>query len=129
MTDPGRRRRCGAAGKHHETVGRRHQGVHQVLDPEDGDAALMDRDDQLQQLLHLAVGQPTGHLVEQQQARLRRDRTCELEALSLQQRERARQLVRDGREGRSARSRPPPGPVRRCGFHCCRRSPGTRAFS
>ena len=49
----------------------------------------VDRDDQVDELEHLGLGQTAGDLVEQQQPRPRRQRPAELEPLALQQCERA----------------------------------------
>ena len=45
--------------------------------------------DRVDQLEHLGLGQAAGDLVEQQQLRLRRQRPGELEALAVEQRQRA----------------------------------------
>jgi hypothetical protein len=69
-------------------VGHPHHEVHVVLDQEHRQLQLVTESPQEgSQLLHLLVVQPAGGLVEQQQARLRDERTSELDALHRSERE------------------------------------------
>src|SRR3954465_9016199 len=71
-----------AVVEHHAAIHHAHQHAHDVLDPDDGDAALAaDGGEQLGRLLHLAVIETAERLVGEQQLRLRRERPRQLELL------------------------------------------------
>src|SRR3954468_7735540 len=71
-----------AVVEHHAAIHHAHQHAHDVLHPDDGDAALAaDGGEQLGRLLHLAVIETAERLVGEQQLRLRRERTRQLELL------------------------------------------------
>ena len=83
-----------AAVQHDEPVDDGNQRMHDVLDPDDRHAEPPDGADQLDQREAFVLGQAARDLVEQQHARLRRQRARELEPLAVEQRERARGTVR-----------------------------------
>src|SRR6185503_10852303 len=71
-----------AVVEHHAAVDHAHQHAHDVLDPDDGDAALCaDLGEELGRLVHLAVVEPAERLVGEQELRLRGERARELELL------------------------------------------------
>ena len=72
-----------------------------MLDPEDRRPLRAQLAHRRDELVHLRLGQTAGDLVEQERARLRHDRTRELEALALEQRQRAGEGV-----GLAGESRP-----------------------
>ena len=72
--------------------------MHDVLDPDDGDALASNIADGRDELADLVLGQPACDLVEQQDARAGRQRPGEFQPLALQQGQRAGQRVRLGRE-------------------------------
>ena len=81
----GRRRALGdhaALVQHVDALGQRRDGLHDVLDQQDGDARIADRADHLDDLGDLGRIEPRHHLVEQQQARTGGERTGELQALA-----------------------------------------------
>src|SRR5215510_15403406 len=68
-----------AAVQHHQPVHRRDQRVHDVLDPHDGDAAAAHIANQCDERGAFVLGEPPRHLVEQQHAGARGQRTGEFE--------------------------------------------------
>ena len=77
----------------HHPVDDAQQGVDDVFDPYDRYSAGAYLLDGLDQVEHLALGQTTGDLIEQQQGGLGGERPGELEALAIQQRQRAGEQV------------------------------------
>src|SRR5439155_24478209 len=73
----------------HETIDDREQRVHDMLDPDDRYALLPYRLDQIDERDAFMLGQPTRNLVEEEHAGRGRKRARELEALAVDQRERA----------------------------------------
>ena len=67
--------------------------MHDVLDPDDRDAAAANIPDQIDQRHAFVLGQAAGDLVEEQHARLRGERARQLEPLAVEQRERAGEAV------------------------------------
>src|SRR5262249_39658322 len=78
-----------AAMEDDEAIDQGNEGVNDVLDPDDRHAGAADVADQVDQRGALVLGEPAGDLVEQQDARLGRERARELEPLAVEQRERA----------------------------------------
>src|SRR3954454_14078247 len=68
--------------------------MHDMLDPDDRDAAAMNASDQIDQRRAFMLGPAAGDLVEKKQPRLRRQRACEFEPLAIEQREPAGRPVR-----------------------------------
>src|SRR5262245_5308083 len=84
----------GAVMEHEHARGERHHGAHDVLDQQDGEAALaievaQDRD----HAIGLRGAQARHHLVEQEEFGIGCERTGDLQALAVRQRERRRELV------------------------------------
>src|SRR5438128_9033541 len=69
--------------EHEDAVAHAHDDLHDVLDQDDGDAAVPDASDHRQGLLHLDLVEPGHHLVKQQQAGAHRQRSGDFEALAV----------------------------------------------
>ena len=87
-----------AAVEHEQSVDDRGERVHDVLDPDDGDAAAANIADQIDQRHAFVFGEAAGDLVEEQHARLRGECARELEPLAVEQRQRVGEPVRLGCE-------------------------------
>ena len=72
--------------------------VHDVLDPDDGDAAGVEVPDGLDEAVDLALGEAAGDLVQQQHLGVAGERASQLQALAVQQRQRPGRLVGLGGE-------------------------------
>src|SRR6516225_9316755 len=83
-----------AAGKHHDAIDHRDQGMDDVLDPDHRDAGLTYAADQRDERLALDLAQAAGDLVEKEHARARRQRAGELEPLAIEKRQALRLDVR-----------------------------------
>ena len=76
-------------------VGDAHHETHVVLDEQHGELVVVSEpEDEVAELLHLLVVEPTGGLVEKDQPRLRRERSGNLHALLDAVGQRGRELVR-----------------------------------
>src|SRR3989441_1184605 len=71
--------------QHHDTVGQVENGPHDVLDEDDGRAAVADLADERERIGHLRQRQTREHLVQQHETRLGRERAGEVEELPLEQ--------------------------------------------
>ena len=85
-----------ALGEHEHLLGEAHHRLHHMLDHHDGDAARADRLDHRHHVAHFGRVQAGQHLVEQQQLRLDRERTCELEPLAARDGEIGRETAEHG---------------------------------
>src|SRR5258708_30600923 len=74
------------------------EGVNHVLDPDNRYAALPHLPDQRHKARAFMLGEAARHLVEQQDARFRRQRPRQLQSLAIDERERAVDPVRLARE-------------------------------
>ena len=88
----------------HETIDRLHEDVHDVLDPDDGDAAPAQLLDGAHQLDRLRVGEAAADLVEKQHLRIGGERARELETLAIEQAEIRRRGGWRHRRARTSRS-------------------------
>ena len=94
-----------AVVEHHAAVHDPHQHAHDVLDPDDGDAALRaDAREQVGDLLHLRLVEAAERFVGEQQLRLRRERARQLQLLQRGRAEAVDARARIGRAGRPARA-------------------------
>ena len=78
-------RACGdqpSLREHPDMLGQAHHRLHHVLDHQHGDAAACDGADYRDHVGDLLRVEARQHLVEEQQARLRRQRACELQSLA-----------------------------------------------
>ena len=83
-----------AAMEDDQAIDEGNEGVDDVLDPDDRDAGAADVADQIDQRGAFVLREPAGDLVEQEHARLGRERARELEPLAVEKRERAGAPVR-----------------------------------
>jgi len=74
----------------HEPGHHLHEDVHDVFDPQHGDAAIAESFHSVYERLRLGVGQPRADLVEEEYRRLDGEGPREFEALAMQQAERIR---------------------------------------
>src|SRR5262249_37442284 len=74
-----------AAVQHHQPIDDRDQRMHHVLDPDDRHAGAADVADQLDQRRAFVLGEATGDLVEQKDARLRGESAREPEPIADEQ--------------------------------------------
>ena len=77
-----------AGAEHGDPIGDAEKRFDQVLDHDDGHARVADASDQVHRRHHLRGIQPREQLVEQQQLGMGRQRTRQLQPLSVYQRER-----------------------------------------
>ncbi len=82
-----------ALRQHEDMPGQAHHRLHDVLDHDDGDAAIADGEDHRHHIANLGRVEPRQHLVEQEQPRLDRQRAGKLEALSSRNRKARRRTV------------------------------------
>src|SRR5207247_6127215 len=87
-----------AAVQNNQGIDECDERVNDVLDPDDRDAAAANVADQVDQRRAFVLGQAAGHLVEQEDARLRGERARELEPLAVEEREAAGRPIGLGRE-------------------------------
>ena len=95
-----------------DALGHRRDDPHVVLDHEEREAAAVQVADELHQAGDAALVDAAGDLVEQQHARLGRERARQLEALALAGGERARVRRPPSRRGRPGRAARGPAPAR-----------------
>ena len=104
-----------AFGQHEDVLGETHHRLHDMLDHQDGDAAVAEGPDHRHDVANLGRIEPGHHFVEQQQLRLGRQRAGELQPLAprdgqrragrvehVAEADRARDLVRPRRARRRA---------------------------
>ena len=91
-----------AGDQHDQALRELHHRAHDVLDQDDGDAALVEPDQQADDVVDLRMRQPGHGLVGDQELRLRRHGAGELELAHLDLREVARKLRAPCRRARPA---------------------------
>src|SRR4249920_115757 len=83
-----------AGDQHDQALRELHHGAHDVLDEDDGDAALVEPDEQVDDVVDFRLREPGHGLVGDQELRVRRHSARELELAHLHLREVARKLRR-----------------------------------
>ena len=93
-----------ALGQDEHMFGEAHHGLHDMLDHDDGDAAVANGVDDRHHIADLGGVEAGQHLVQQQQPRLDRQRACQLQALAAGNRQRRGRPVEQLAQSHRARN-------------------------